>query len=217
MKTNKTLRETKKINMLTEKLLEILDHSKGERELCRFLKYNPFVLTTSLSYLGRPRRVIAEFPLGNDYKADFVVLAPYSGAFEIRLIEIEPPESKIFNKDGTLARRANKALEQVNSWRTYIEKNKQQFLRDIEKYAQTKDLIQSHSEPITCTAGSSIHDPSMWIYPKFDIIIGRRKTLDKIDLERKAGFGKNGDVSIITSDRLLQGTEIIDEHPEVYR
>ena len=170
-----------------------------------------------LSYLGRPRRVIAEFPLGNDYKADFVVLASFSGAFEIRMIEIEPPESKIFTKNGTLARRANKALEQVTSWRTYIEKNSRQFRIDIEKYAQTKDLIQPHSEPMTCTAGLSIHNPRIWIIPKFDIIIGRRKTLDKIDLERKAGFGKNGDVSIITSDRLLEGTKIIDEHPEVYQ
>lgn len=127
--------------MLTKKLRKILDDSKGERELCKFLKENPSVLITSLNYMGNPRWVIAEFPLGNDYRADFVVMVPFSGGFDIRLIEIEPPDSKIFNKNGTLARRANKALEQVNSWRTFIEKNKREFLEDIEKYGQKNDLI----------------------------------------------------------------------------
>ena len=203
--------------MLTEKLLEILDHKTGERELCKFLKKNPYVLLRSLNFHGNPNWVIAEFPLGNDYQADFVVLAPYSGAFEIRLIEIEPPESRIFNKDGTLAQRARKGFEQVNSWSTYIEKNRRQFLRDIDKFAREKDLIRSNSEPITCTAGLSIHHPRMWTYTEFDIIIGRRKTLDEISLERKSGFKKNHNVSIITSDRLLKGTEIIDKNPEIYR
>lgn len=179
------------------------------------MKENPFVLLKSpLNYTGNPSRVLAEFPLGNDHRADFVVLATYSGAFEIRLIEIKPPESKIFNKNGSLTPPANKALEQVNSWRTFIEKNRQEFLRDIEKYGQKRDLIRPHSEPMTCTAGLRIHDAS--IYLEFDIIIGRRKRLDATGLGRKAEFRKNNNVSIITSDRLLQGTQKIDEHPEVY-
>lgn len=203
--------------MLTKKLRKILDDSKGERELCKFLKENPFVLTTSLNYMGNPRWVIAEFPLGNDYRADFVVMVPFSGGFDIRLIEIEPPNCKIFNKDGSFTKRVNKAFEQVKSWDTYIEKNKQQFLKDIEKYGQEKDLIQSHSGPITCTAGFRIQHPTMAIHSYFDIIIGRRVTLNETDLEKKAEFAKKNIASLITSDRLLEGAKIIDKNPEVYR
>lgn len=202
--------------MLTKKLRKILNDSKGERELCKFLKENPSVLITSLNYTGNPSRVIAEFPLGNDYRVDFVVLAPFSGGFEIRLIEIEPPKSKIFNKNGSLTKRANKAFEQVKSWHTFIKKNRPQFLKDIERYGQENDLIQSHSKPMTCTAGFRIQHPTMAIYPKFDIIIGRLELLNETDLEKKAEFGMENIASLITSDRLLKGTKKIDEYPEVY-
>ena len=122
----------------------------------------------------------------------------------------------MFNKDGTLAERTNKALEQVNSWKTYIEKNRQQFLRDIEKYGTEKDLIRNHHEPITCTAGWRIHHPKMGIHTSFDIIIGRRDSLSEKDMERKTSFRNNNGVSLITSDRLLTGAAKIDEHPHIY-
>jgi hypothetical protein len=202
--------------MKTDELTQILDTSKGERELCRFIKENPFVLIESLNYFGQPVWVISEFPLGNDHYADFVVLAPYSGAFEIKLIEIEPPSSPIFNKNGTLAKKTNKALEQVNSWKTYIAKNRPQFLRDIEKYGTEKDLIRKHDKPITCTAGWRIHHPKMGIHTSFDIIIGRRRALNEKDMERKAAFQNNNGISLVTCDRLLTGTAKIDASPEIY-
>ena len=202
--------------MLTEKLLKILDHSTGERDLCKFLKENPFVLLKSLNHSGNPRWVIAEFPFGTDHRADFVVLVPFSGGFEILLIEIEPPNSKIFNLDGRLAKHANKAFEQVKSWDTYIGKNRRHFLKDIKKFAQEKNLIRSHSEPVNCSVGWDIQDFRMSIHHRFNIIIGRRRDLDDPSLERKAEFGKNSNVSIITSDRLLEGTKIIDKYPDVF-
>lgn len=93
-----------------------------------------------------------------------------------------------------------------------------EFLEDIEKYGQENDLIRSHSGPITCTAGFRIQHHAMAIYRKFDIIIGRREELklNEIDLEKKAEFGRKNIASLITSDRLLEGTKKIDAHPEVY-
>jgi hypothetical protein len=202
--------------MKTEELKKILDTEDGERALCRFIKENPFVLRESLQFMGHPTRVIEEFPMGSDFRADFVVLAPFSGAFEIKLIEIEPPKCPIFNKNGSLAQRANKALEQVNSWNTYIKKNQKQFLRDIERYAQEKDLIRAHSEPMTCSAGWSIHHPRMSLYFSYDIIMGRREKLTDAQLEKKADFKNNNNVSLITCDRLFEGTKKIDLHPEIY-
>ncbi|WPJ95394.1 DUF4263 domain-containing protein [Coraliomargarita algicola] len=202
--------------MKTEELKNILDSEDGERALCRFIKENPFVLRESLQFMGHPTRVVEEFPIGNDYRADFVVLAPFSGAFEIKLIEIEPPSSPFFNKNGSLSQRANKALEQVNSWNTYIKKNQKQFLKDIERYAQEKDLIRDHTEPMTCSAGWSIHHPRMSLYFSYDIIMGRRASLTDAQLEKKADFLNNNNVALVTSDRLFQGTEKIDRNPEIY-
>jgi hypothetical protein len=202
--------------MKTKELERILNESDGERSLCAFLSSNPFVLIESLEYFGSPARVIKEFPLGSEYKADFAVIAPFSGGFEIKHIEVEPPSSGFFNKDGSLSARANKALEQVNSWKTYIEKNRQQYLRDLDRLGQEKDLIKEHTEPMTCLSGWRIHHPRISIFDTYTILMGRRETLDEKGMERKAQFRKNNKVSIVSTDRLFIGTVKIDDNPEVY-
>ena len=195
---------------ISNELKIILAESSGERELCNFLKRTPFVLLKSLSYVGNPSRVISQFPLGNEFVTDFVVLAPFSGGIEVKLIEVEPPKSKIFNKDGTLATRANKAVEQVNSWRQYIDKNRQQFIRDLARYAKEKDLIKEHADEMTCTAGWSLHHPRMFFHCTYVIIIGRKESLNEQNLERKAAFRENNNIEIVTCDRLFTGTRKID-------
>ncbi|CAM3130086.1 Shedu anti-phage system protein SduA domain-containing protein [Rariglobus hedericola] len=205
-------------NLKTKELLAVLDNNDGERALCEFLVINPYVLLESLRYIGNPTRIIAQFPLGNDFISDFVVIAPFSGAFEIKFIEIEPPKSPFFNQNGSLSQRANKALEQVNSWKTYITKNRPQLLRDLKRYANEKDLIRKHNvdDALTCSAGIEIHHPQIALYFTFDIIMSRRSLLDARDLEKKAEFKNNNDVSLISCDRLLQGAERIDRNPQIY-
>ena len=56
----------------------ILDRGTGERELLAFLKENPFIITESLSFLGNPTIVVAEFPVGQSIKADFMLITPNS-------------------------------------------------------------------------------------------------------------------------------------------
>ncbi|MDR1284219.1 MAG: DUF4263 domain-containing protein [Opitutaceae bacterium] len=201
-----------------EQLEEILSQDDGERALCTFLKENPYILRDSLQYLGNPSRVIAEFPLGTEYYADFVVIAPFSGAIEIRFIEVEPPASTFFNRDFSLAQRTNKAVEQINSWKIYVEKNRPQLIRDLERYAKKKDLIREHSEDeeLTCTAGWNIHNPRMSLYFSYTILMGRRSSLTDEMLERKASFDKNMGVSLVSCDRLIGGASKIDLNPHIY-
>jgi len=203
---------------MTEQLEAVLAAAGGERPLCAFLKSNPYLLIESLNYLGNPSRVISEFPLGTECYADFMVVAPFSGAIEVLLIEVEPPSMSLFNQDGTLSKRANKALEQVNSWNTYIRKNRQQFLRDLERYSKEKDLIREHpeDEKLTCTAGLDIHNSHISIYPNFGILMGRRSFLNEAMLEKKSEFKNNCDVSLMSCDRLFAGARKMDLSPDVY-
>lgn len=191
----------------------------GERGLCAFLKANPYILINSLNHLGHPVRVISEFPLGTEYYSDFLIIAPFSGAMELHFIEVEPPSCNFFNKDGSLSKRANKALEQVNSWRTYIEKNRGQLVRDLARYAREKDLIKARAEEerLTCTAGWDVSDLRMTFNFSFEILMGRRGLLSPEMMEKKAGFLKNNNVSLVTCDRLLEGASRIDANPGLYR
>ncbi len=199
-----------------EDLEEILDRGTGERELLAFLKENPFIIIESLSFLGNPTIVVAEFPVGQSFKADFMVIARYSGAFDIKFIEVEPPKEKFFNKDGTLSRRANKAFEQVNSWATYIKKNRTEVLHAIKKYGTEKDLIRGPRKSLTCTAGKSLFDPIVHVGFNYDILMGRREDLSEKDWERKTAFLENNRVQFVTCDRLFEGADKIDRNPNIY-
>jgi hypothetical protein len=198
--------------MVRDELQTILDHSSGERKLCAFLKKHPWVLLHSMTAIGDASGLIAEFPLGNQFKVDFLILAPFSGSFELRLIEIEPPDAKIFNSDGTLAKRANKALEQVNSWQQHIKKNRASFLRDLSRYATSHDLVRERNSEPTCHVGWPLYHPKMALIINYDIIIGRRRDLNDRQIELKAEFKENRGVQIATCDRLLRGAEEIDRH-----
>lgn len=202
--------------MIAKDLERILDISKGEREVCAFLKKHPWIILHTMIGLGDASGLIPEFPLGNEYKVDFVVLAPFSGSFEIRLIEIEPPDEKIFNADGTLAQRMNKAFEQVNSWQQYIKKNRATFLKDLSRYAVSHDLVRERDSEPTCHVGWPLYHPRMAVMLCFDVIIGRRKDLSEKQIELKSEFRENRGVQIATFDRLIPGAIRIDMNREIY-
>lgn len=204
------------MNMVRDELQTILDDSTGERKLCAFLKKHPWILLHSMTTIGDASGLIAEFPLGNQFKVDFLILAPFSGAFELRLIEIEPPDAKIFNNDGTLAKRANKALEQINSWQQHIKKNRDSFLRDLSRYAVSHDLVRDRDSEPTCHVGWSLYHPRMAVMINYDIVMGRRSDLNDRQVELKAEFKENRGVQIATCDRLLRGAEEIDRNRETY-
>ena len=117
--------------MLADKLHALLGRTKGKREVTAFLKKHPSVVLDALVRFGDGNCVVADFPFGTEFKADFVALAPFSGGWEIHFVELEPPDVRLFNSDGTAAKRLNRAIAQVSEWRTFIEKNRPTVLRDL--------------------------------------------------------------------------------------
>ena len=200
-----------------DKLTEIFDRGDGERELQSFLEENPVILLeTPMSVLGHPTILLKEFPLGTSYRADFAIIAPYSGAFEIKLIEVEPPKEKIYTKDKVLAKRANKAFEQINSWKGYIRSHRREVLETVDRYGKEKDLYRGPCDSLTCTAGFSIFDPVVHVSFSYGILMGRREDLAGDMLGRKSAFKADSDVEIITCDRLFHAADKIDANPEIY-
>src|SRR5437870_2519706 len=112
---------------LTVKLESILDSASTERPLLSWFKRNPLVLTRTFPFT---RYLAAEFPFGTDFRADFVALGPFSGGWDVYFIELEPPNTPLFTKSGTPARRLARAISQVDTWRIFIEHNRNCVLRD---------------------------------------------------------------------------------------
>src|SRR5579862_7175170 len=104
---------------LAKSLTSVLANSDTERPVCAWLKRNPLVISHGLG--GFPRYVVAEFPFGSDFRADFVRLCPFSGGWDIDFVELEPPAANLFTRRGVPSKRLNGAMAQVDSWRTFVE------------------------------------------------------------------------------------------------
>jgi len=191
--------------MIADMLEALLAKTEGEREITAFLKKHPAILLDALVRFGDGSCVVADFPFGTEFKADFAVLAPFSGGWEVHFVELEPPDAHLFNADGTAAKRLNQAIAQVSEWRTFIEKNRSTVLRDLTRFAKDRDLVRGprEQEP-TCHVGWPIDHPRAAHIRHYDIVIGRRNTLSDQEVERKSAFKENHQIDVMTFDRLLE-------------
>jgi hypothetical protein len=192
----------------TKAYLAALQASKGERHILAYFKQHPtLIYRHTVPCRGHDDYMIAEFEIGNEYKADFVVLNSYSGGWDITFIELEPVGAKMFNKDRTPARDLRVAIRQIDDWRRFILQQQQYFLIQLTKAAQQKDLLhqdyeRASREP-TSGAGWTLRDPRNCFSYSYQIVIGRRAQLRPIDNELRATYRHNHDIDIATYDRFL--------------
>jgi hypothetical protein len=123
---------------LTTEFDSLLRSATCERPVLAWLKRHPIVLTRTIPF---GHYVTSEFPFGSDYKADFVVLAPYSGGFDVYFIELEPPNVELFTKKGNPAKRLAGAIAQIDCWRSFIEHERRSVVRELEKYFRLRELV----------------------------------------------------------------------------
>ncbi|HZM01495.1 MAG TPA: Shedu anti-phage system protein SduA domain-containing protein [Candidatus Saccharimonadales bacterium] len=191
---------------LVKGLTSALAHSDTERPVCAWLKRNPLIISHGLG--GFPRYVVAEFPFGSEFRADFVRLCPSSGAWDIDFVELEPPGSDLFTRQGVPAKRLNSAMAQVDTWRAFIETNRPSVLRDLSRFVQKKELVFRHRdhEPAN-DVGQTLYDPKSWVRWSYFIVIGRRKLLSDDELRKKAAFLDHHNIVVLTYDRLLDAAK----------
>ena len=147
--------------------------------------------------------LVSEFPFGTDFRADFVGLGPFSGGWCISFIELEPPGASLFTQNGSLAKRLNGAVAQVDAWKTFVEANRQAVLKDLSKYAQSRELIQKWKKEPTDNVGWKLYNPRASLHFYYFIVIGRRALLSEEQMQKKADFRKRHDIEIMTYDRVL--------------
>ena len=192
----------------TKAYLAALKASNGERHILTYFRRHPaLIYKHTVACRGHDDYVISEFEIGNEYKADFVVLNSYSGGWEIAFIELEPVGAKMFNKDRTPTRELRVAIRQVDDWRRFIRQQQTYFLTQLTKAARQKDLLhpdydRGSREPISGT-GWTLRDPRNHFSYSYQIVIGRRAQLRPIDNEMRATYHQDHSIDIATYDRFL--------------
>lgn len=112
---------------------------KNENDIQRFLEEHteliplPFLLGHHLHDMA----VISKFPLGNERATDFAYLTKCSDYWEFVLMELEDSSKKIFTKDKekvVFSADFNHAIDQITSWKAYIDENKDRILYQLQKF-----------------------------------------------------------------------------------
>ena len=136
-----------------------------------------------------------KFRFGTEFVSDFVLLQLWSTTTRIVLIELEPPTSTPFNRDGRFGRRLNGAIQQVTSWNAWIRENSTYFLDSLARRVQDSKP-ESYSAVSTRLRYNTILSK---------IIIGRREHLTDTDNKRRAALHLDSQerIEIIPYDRLL--------------
>jgi hypothetical protein len=192
---------------LKNRLVKVLDQTKGEREIHAFLKEEPLLVwATFMNSGGHSNYVIPEFSLSGKYRADFVVMQSFSGGWNIAFIELEPVDENPFTQKEIPSQRLRGAIKQIDDWHDFEEEEGASLRSHLADLAQKYDTLYPERnlarEP-RCVK-MQLRDPKTYLCCKYFIVMGRRCHFDEEFIHVKAKFVRHHNVEILTYDRFIE-------------
>ena len=166
---------------ILEEFEKILNTSTKEEDAHQFLKNNGKIILGLISIM----EPISKFKLGDDFVTDFVINEILEGHI---LIEIERPNMQLFKKNRQeRTQELNHAIEQIESWRTWIAKNHSYISRKLKNLSP---------------------NPVCWV------VAGRRKDLSEEDKIRLKEINQEyrSSYKIFTYDDLIDRVKCVIEN-----
>jgi hypothetical protein len=162
------------------------DETLAEEAYHRFMSENAGFFF-SLPFAGEDQLVSSKIRLGSDYAVDFVIARSVrSYGVNYTLMEIESPHSPAYTAAGAPSARLNTAVQQVQNWQRWIERNRE----EAKRLFPSKQFIR-------------LDDPNF----SYSIVIGRRSNMRNHEAERNH-YARSLGISIRTfdyfTDELLQ-------------
>ena len=176
-------------DQLIEKYYKMIeDKNNNENQVQEFLEnHTAFIpMEFLLNHQLHMNCVISKFKLGNEMVTDFAYLTKCSDYWNFVLVELETPKKTIFTNNPNsvyFSAEFNNAYDQITSWKSYIEKNKDYVLKKIDKLMQP------------------INDYTVWF--KYVLVIVRNEEKDNFE-KRRAMFAEKSrnDFRVMTYDSL---------------
>ena len=188
---------------LTPSLLKSLTETDGERSAAGFLARNPILLRWAFgSTGGHSSYVLHEFPIGINFKADFVVLSSWSGAWEVVFVELEPVSERLVTKQGNPSRRLAGAIKQIVDWDNYVVRNRATIQQDLADRCMKRDLLKwspHGSDPINYSS-NRLRDVRTNVHFKYGIAAGRRSKITAEARSQADRFANRLDLTLRSYD-----------------
>lgn len=209
------------MNLSTE-FREILDNpTSTETDAMRFIKRYPYLMIQMFNVSWNYYAVFPEFPLGTDYRADFLIVSADSCGWHAVFVELEGPNDQIYIKDGSAAQKLRQAQKQVEDWKKYVRTNSNVVKSEISKRLKPKEVPAQNK---LMSAGGKAHDeillPDVLLNDTYRIMIGRRASFAGTPEHHMPTPGFGIPSLVCTFDRVLEylvgleGNQFVKNVPE---
>lgn len=179
---------------LTKEFINLLDKCEKEEVYQEFLEKHTELLPTETFKLNHGIHlslVFSKLPIGNSYISDFCFISKSSAEWNIVFIELEKPNARFFNKDGTQSIDFNKGYSQILDWKRY--------------FSSAENQLAFKQIPAIKTIMST--NPKMYYNPcnyKYILVLGRRENLQASNFYEKRRELCTNDIYIMTYDSLYE-------------
>lgn len=102
---------------VVEKFRLLLDSAHNEADIQSFIEQHPWMLTSH-------GPVVAQLPLGSEFRVDFAFGVRANGGDFLNLIEIERPDMEIFNANDEFSQSFNHSIQQIIDWSEWCARNR---------------------------------------------------------------------------------------------
>lgn len=184
-----------------------LDKAQTERKIGEYLKQNLLLIKVLNEHSWNCVIPKAEFKIGVQYRADFIILSACSGFWNCVLIEMQSPKDRIFLKNGDASKGLREAQRQVQDWNMWIKDNEDAFRQQLAELAKGKPA-QCSNASVHTFAETELRDSYTPVRFIYKILIGRRLSMEQKENKRRLQFT---DFEIVTFDRLLDYAKKCDD------
>ena len=180
----------------SEKLLEVLNRASKENDIQSYIKNNekwfiPLSILKDYDFGHHFACVVPEYPLGENYRVDYLLIGKNSIGYQFVLVEFEDVNVEFKQKNSNQETQAvRKGITQIRDWKRWLDKNKSYF---------------EDSEGIS-VFGRNI--PSWGFY--YCLVVGRRSLMD--DMANQLRGELQHEISgfkVISYDRLVENVRFM--------
>ena len=186
-----------------------LSEGATERAVHSFLKKYPFALIRLVNLSWNFHCLISEFRLGNDFRADFLVLSADSGSWHAHFIELEGPHDNPYRNDLTASPKLNWAFRQTDDWREFATQHRTALQHEFAKQLRPfKAAAQNALLGKGTHAHIEIEHPSVFIDFDYHLVIGNSSSFT--DEERAAHKRFSSWRMVMTYDRIYESMKEVE-------
>ena len=149
---------------LSKEFEEVLDNEDAsEQDAQDFLEKNTkmFFPAFELNHHVHLSAVISKFQLDTSLICDFAYLTKSSGEWWFVLVELEHPDKELFTDADIASAKLNAAIAQVNTWKTFIQRNSQEIIRKLSPIRKPLVSNQVYFKYILVIGRTEV-DPKNW-------------------------------------------------------